>query len=135
VSTQQRESLEALTSTSQQQGRRQRPGKIRDQPADRGAGSRPGTARSPPAPAASAAPAGNVNERATRPPDGTLEIRDTGIFHNAVTDDGQRLFHQSGNHSFVLGPDDELISEVFHGLWQSEEAFPGKVCPILPHPL
>jgi hypothetical protein len=78
---------------------------------------------------------GNVNERVTHLADGTLEIRDTGIFHNAVTDDGQRLFHQSGNHSFVLGPDDELISEVFHGLWQSEEAFPGKVCPILAQPL
>jgi hypothetical protein len=78
---------------------------------------------------------GNVNQRVTELPDGNLEIRQTGIFHNAVTDDGQRLFHQSGNHSFLVGLDGELISEVFHGLWQSEAAFPGEVCPILAQPL
>jgi hypothetical protein len=77
----------------------------------------------------------DFNARATVLPDGSVLIRETGILHNAVTDDRQRLFHQSGNHTMLIGPDDELIDEVFHGNWESGAAFPGKVCPILATPL
>jgi hypothetical protein len=76
----------------------------------------------------------NFNQRATFLPDGSVEIRETGIQHNAQVDDGRRLFHQSGNHSVLIDPDDQTISEVFHGNWQSEAAFPGQVCPILAQP-
>jgi hypothetical protein len=78
---------------------------------------------------------GFFNERATFLPDGSVTIRDTGIVHNVRVDDGRRLFHQSGNHSVLVGPDGELIDEVFHGNFQSEPAFPGKICPILAQPL
>ena len=77
----------------------------------------------------------NFNQRATFLPDGSVEIRETGILHNAVVDTGQRLFHQSGNHSVLLDPGENVIAEVFHGNWESEAAFPGDVCPILAQPL
>ena len=76
----------------------------------------------------------DFNRRATFLPDGSVEIRDTGIQHNARVDDGRRLFHQSGNHSVLIGPDEQTVSEVFNGNWQSEAAFPGQVCPILAQP-
>jgi hypothetical protein len=59
----------------------------------------------------------------------------TGIIRNAVVDDGQRLFRQSGNHSVLLDPAGNVLAEVFHGHWDSEAAFPGDVCPILAEPL
>jgi hypothetical protein len=73
----------------------------------------------------------NFDERVTYLPGGFVEIRDTGIRHNARVDDGQRLFHQSGQHSVVVDADDQLVDEMYHGRWDSEPAFPGKVCPIL----
>jgi len=76
----------------------------------------------------------NFNLRATFLPDGSVEIRETGILHNAVVDDGQRLFHQSGNHSLLQDPAENVIAEAFHGNWESEAAFPGNVCPILAEP-
>jgi hypothetical protein len=44
------------------------------------------------------------------------------------------LFHQSGNNSVLIGPDDELVAETLLGRWDSEPAFPGKVCPVLAVP-
>lgn len=76
----------------------------------------------------------NFNTRATFLPDGSVEIRETGIRHNAVVDDGQRLLHQSGNHSVLIDPNDQTVGESFRGRWESEPAFPGKVCPILAVP-
>ncbi len=76
----------------------------------------------------------NFNERAVFLPDGSVVISRTGIFHNAVVDDGQRLFHQSGQDSVLVDANDEVVDEIFHGRWDSEAAFPGKVCPILAVP-
>jgi hypothetical protein len=73
----------------------------------------------------------NFNTRVTHLPDGVVEIRDTGVLHNARVDNGARLFHQSGQHSVIVDADDQLVDEMFHGRWDSEPAFPGKVCPIL----
>ena len=78
---------------------------------------------------------GFFNVRVTFLPDGSAFVRLTGLFHNVRVDDGRRLFHQSGNHSILFGPDGGLIDEVFHGNFQSEPAFPGKICPILAQPL
>src|SRR6476469_6154970 len=50
----------------------------------------------------------DFNTRATFLPDGSVAIRETGIRHNAVVDDGQRLLHQSGNHSALIDPDDQV---------------------------
>jgi hypothetical protein len=77
---------------------------------------------------------GDINRHRTFLPDGTVKLRETGLFHNARTDDGQQLFHQSGEHLALLDPDDNVINEVFHGNFESEAAFPGKVCPILAQP-
>jgi hypothetical protein len=49
-------------------------------------------------------------------------------------DDGQRLFHQSGQDSALIDPDGNLVQEIFHGRWDSEAAFPGEVSPILATP-
>lgn len=76
----------------------------------------------------------NFNERAVFLPDGSVVIRRTGIFHNAVVDDGQRLFHQSGQDSVLFDADDQVVDEIFHGRWDDEAAFPGNVCPILAVP-
>ena len=76
----------------------------------------------------------NFTDRATFLPDGSVEIRSTGIFHNARVDDGQRLLHQSGNHSVLIDSSDQVVEETFRGRWDSEPAFPGKVCPILATP-
>jgi hypothetical protein len=66
-------------------------------------------------------------------PDDSFEARSTGLFHDARMDDGQLLFHQSGNHSALVSPEDETIpgTDVFRGNFQSEAAFPGTVCPLL----
>ena len=77
---------------------------------------------------------GNFTERTTYLPDGSVLLRTTGILHNARVDTGERLFHQSGNHSILIGADGELLDEVFHGNFESEAAFPGDVCPILAQP-
>ena len=61
-------------------------------------------------------------------------VRQTGILHNAVVDDGRRLFHQSGQHAELRDADDQLVDEIFRGRWDSEPAFPGDVCPILAVP-
>jgi hypothetical protein len=63
--------------------------------------------------------------------DDSVIQRDIGLFHDARMDDGRRLFHQSGEHLALLDANDEAISEVFHGRFDSEAAFPGKVCPLL----
>jgi hypothetical protein len=76
----------------------------------------------------------NFNERATFLADGSVEVRRTGVFHNVRVDDGQRLFHQSGQDSVLIDPGDQVVEEIFHGRWDSEPAFPGKVCPILAVP-
>lgn len=76
----------------------------------------------------------NFNESATFLPDGSVRIRRTGIFHNAVVDDGRRLFHQSGHQSVLIDADDQVVGETFRGRWDSEPAFPGEVCPILAVP-
>jgi hypothetical protein len=77
---------------------------------------------------------GVVNQHRTFLPDGTVRLRETGVFHNARMDDGRRLFRQFGEHLALLDPDDNVINEVFHGHFESEAAFPGKVCPILAQP-
>jgi hypothetical protein len=68
--------------------------------------------------------------------DGTIRLREAGRFHDARMDDGQRLFHQSGIHMALLSPDEQVIpgTEVFRGNFESEAAFPGKVCPLLAQP-
>jgi hypothetical protein len=76
----------------------------------------------------------NFTERITYLPDGSVLVRTTGLLHNARVDTGERLFHQSGNHSMLFGADGELLDEVFHGRFDSEAAFPGDVCPILAQP-
>jgi hypothetical protein len=76
----------------------------------------------------------NFNEQVTYLPGGFVEIRQTGVRHNARVDDGQRLFHQSGQNSVLIDADDNLVEEIFHGRWDSEAAFPGDVCPILATP-
>jgi hypothetical protein len=76
----------------------------------------------------------NFYDRATFLPDGSVEIQTTGILHNAQVDDGQRLFHQSGRHSVLVDASDQVTEETFRGRWDSEPAFPGKVCPILATP-
>ena len=77
----------------------------------------------------------NFTERAVILPDGSLVIRRTGIRHNAVVDDGRRLFHQSGQDTELRDANDQLVDEIFHGRWDSEAAFPGDVCPILAVPV
>lgn len=77
---------------------------------------------------------GVVNRHRTFLPGGLVRLRETGVFHNARMDDGQRLFHQSGEHLALLAPDGHVIHEVFHGHFESEAAFPGKVCPLLAQP-
>ena len=76
----------------------------------------------------------NFSVRATFLSDGAVVIRRTGIFHNAVVDDGRRLFHQSGQDSVLIDANDQVVDEIFHGRWDSEPAFPGNVCPILAVP-
>jgi hypothetical protein len=77
-----------------------------------------------------------ITRRRTFLPDGTIQLRETGLFHNARTDVGQLLFHQSGTHTATLDPDEQVIpgTEVFHGNFQLEAAFPAKVCPVLAQP-
>ena len=77
---------------------------------------------------------GDFTDHVTYLPDGSVEFRLTGLIHNAQVDTGQRLLHQSGYHSILFGADGQLVDEVFHGDFQSEAAFPGKVCPILAQP-
>ena len=76
----------------------------------------------------------SFTNRATFLPDGSVELRRTGIFHNARVDDGQRLLHQSGRQSVLIDPSDQVVEETFRGRWDSEPAFPGEVCPILAVP-
>lgn len=64
-------------------------------------------------------------------PDDSVVQRDAGLFHDARIDSGRRLFHQSGEHLALLDPDGEVIREVFHGRFDSEAEFPGRVCPLL----
>lgn len=78
----------------------------------------------------------NITRRRTFLPDGTIELLETGLFHNVQMDNGQLLFHQSGTHSALLDADEQLIpgTEVFHGNFEPEAAFPAKVCPLLAQP-
>ena len=79
---------------------------------------------------------GNITRRRTFLPDGTIQLLETGLFHNARMDDGQLLFHQSGTHSALLDADEQVIpgTEVFHGNFEPEADFPAKVCPLLAQP-
>jgi hypothetical protein len=78
---------------------------------------------------------GATSDRATYLPDGSVEIRTTGVLHNARVDTGQLLFHQSGFHSVLIGADGELLGEVIHGnFFESDAEFAAEVCPILAQP-
>jgi hypothetical protein len=77
----------------------------------------------------------DANVHARYLPDGSIELRGTGLFYNARVDDGQRLLHQSGNYSVLLGPDGQPSNERYHGNFQSDAGFPGTACPILAQPL
>jgi hypothetical protein len=78
---------------------------------------------------------GQTSDRATYLPDGSVEIRTTGILHNARVDTGQLLFHQAGYHSVLIGADGQLLSQVFHGnFFESGSEFAAEVCPILAQP-
>ena len=78
---------------------------------------------------------GQTSDRATYLPDGSVEIRTTGILHNALVDTGQLLFHQAGYHSVLIGADGQLLSQVFHGnFFDSGSEFAAEVCPILAQP-
>ena len=61
-------------------------------------------------------------------------FRWTGILHHVRMDTGEWLLHQSGNYSVLLGPDDEFISDVSHGNFQSDATFGDEVCPLLAQP-
>jgi hypothetical protein len=75
-----------------------------------------------------------LTERKTYLPDGSLGIRWTGIQHHNRMDTGEWLLHQSGNYSVLLGADDEFISDVSHGNFQSDATFGDEVCPLLAQP-
>jgi hypothetical protein len=76
----------------------------------------------------------SFTDRTTYLSDGSVLLRTTGILHNARVDTGERLFHQSGNRSILIGADGEVLDEIVHGNFDYEPAFPGQVCPILAQP-
>jgi hypothetical protein len=78
---------------------------------------------------------GQTSDRATYLPDGSVELRRTGIWHNARIDTGQLLFHQAGYRSILIGADGLLLNEILHGnFFESEAEFAAEVCPILAQP-
>jgi hypothetical protein len=78
---------------------------------------------------------GATSDRATYLPDGSVELRTTGVLHNAQVDTGQRLFHQAGYHSVLIGADGQLLNDVVHGnFFESDSEFAAEVCPILAQP-
>lgn len=78
---------------------------------------------------------GATSDRATYLPDGSVELRTTGVLRNARVDTGQLLFHQSGYHSVLIGADGQLLNEIVHGnFFESDPEFAAEVCPILAQP-
>jgi hypothetical protein len=78
---------------------------------------------------------GQTSDRATYLPDGSVELRRTGIWHNARIDTGQLLFHQAGYRSILIGADGLLLNEILHGnFFESDAEFAAEVCPILAQP-
>ena len=75
----------------------------------------------------------DFQQRAVFLPDGIVQLHDTGLQQNVRIDDSRQVvFHQAGNHGVLLGPDDDVLEETFHGNWPSDQA--GVVCPILAQP-
>jgi hypothetical protein len=78
---------------------------------------------------------GQTSDRATYLPDGSVEFRRTGVWHNARIDTGQLLFHQAGYRSILIGADGLLLNEILHGnFFESDAEFAAEVCPILAQP-
>jgi hypothetical protein len=87
-----------------------------------------------PVTARSFADSADINTRATYLPDGSVEVRETGLLHNVQVDTRQRIFHQSGKHSILVDPGGDVIQQLFRGNWEPEAAFPDEICPILAQP-
>jgi hypothetical protein len=78
---------------------------------------------------------GETSDRATYLPDGSVEFRRTGVWHNARIDTGQLLFHQAGFRSILISADGLLVDEALHGdFFESEAEFAAEVCRILAQP-